>query len=196
MPSNHLILCYPLLLLPSIFMVMIFKPSIRFFLAHEDILTGEEQRLWPTCKLVCVCVWTFYIKIFHIRKCGQTHITDGHCTGRTEACPGEDQSPGACPWNKGWLWTVVTLKVRRIWNGVSHQTWRLVVLLRLTNIPVKSAARLRRTAWTFSQNLHWWPAVLPEVQMRKQIEGSKKEQTFGSKEIFTHFRAWNQLSIT
>lgn len=46
-----------------------------------------------------------------------THTTDAHCTGRTEACPGEDQSPGACLWNKGWLWAVVTPEVRGIWNG-------------------------------------------------------------------------------
>ena len=36
MPSNHLILCHPLLLLPSIF------PSIRFF-SHESVL----QFRWP-----------------------------------------------------------------------------------------------------------------------------------------------------
>ena len=68
-----------------------------------------------------------------------THTTDEHCTGRTEACPGEDHSPGAYLWNKGWLWAVVTPEVRGIWNGVSHQIRRLVVLFRLTNIPVKSA---------------------------------------------------------
>ena len=101
MPSNHLILCRHLLLLPLIFMVMTFKPCIIIFLVNEDILTGVEYRFWYTCKWVCVCVWTFYIKIFHIRKCRNTHITDGHCTGRTEACPAEDQSPGLVSETRG-----------------------------------------------------------------------------------------------
>ena len=39
MPSNHLILCYPLLLLPSIF------PSIRVF-SHESVLHIRWPKYW------------------------------------------------------------------------------------------------------------------------------------------------------
>jgi len=45
MPSNHLILCCPLLLLPSIF------PSIRFF-SNESVLSIR----WPNC-------WSFSFSI-------------------------------------------------------------------------------------------------------------------------------------
>ena len=45
MPSNHLILCHPLLLLPSIF------PSIRVF-SHESVLHIR----WPKC-------WSFSFSI-------------------------------------------------------------------------------------------------------------------------------------
>ena len=39
MPSNHLILCYPLLLLPSIF------PSIRVF-SNESVLSIRQPKYW------------------------------------------------------------------------------------------------------------------------------------------------------
>ena len=40
MPSNHLVLCHPLLLLPSIF------PSIRVF-SNESVLRIRWPKYWP-----------------------------------------------------------------------------------------------------------------------------------------------------
>ena len=40
MPSNHLILCCPLLLLPSIF------PSIRVFFSNESVIRIRWQKYW------------------------------------------------------------------------------------------------------------------------------------------------------
>ena len=42
MPSNHLILCHPLLLLPSIF------PSIRVF-SNESVLHIRSPKYWSFC---------------------------------------------------------------------------------------------------------------------------------------------------
>ena len=42
MPSNHLILCHPLLLLPSIF------PSIRVF-SNESVLRIRWPKYWSSC---------------------------------------------------------------------------------------------------------------------------------------------------
>ena len=42
MPSNHLILCHPLLLLPSIF------PSIRVF-SNESVICIRWQKHWSLC---------------------------------------------------------------------------------------------------------------------------------------------------
>ena len=40
MPSNHLILCHPLLLLPSVF------PSIRVFFSNESVLHIKWPKYW------------------------------------------------------------------------------------------------------------------------------------------------------
>ena len=45
MPSNHLILCYPLLLLPSIF------PSIRVF-SSESVLLIKWPKYWSFCSTI------------------------------------------------------------------------------------------------------------------------------------------------
>ena len=51
MPSNHLILCHPLLLPPPIF------PSIRVF-SNESFLCIRRPKYWSVrvCMWVCVCV--------------------------------------------------------------------------------------------------------------------------------------------
>ena len=46
-PSNHLVLCYPLLLLPSVF------PSIRVFASESALLMG-----WPKFSIAAVAVYS------------------------------------------------------------------------------------------------------------------------------------------
>ena len=61
MPSNHLILCYPLLLLPSIF------PSIRVF-SNESVLLIK----WPKCWSFSISPSNEYSGLISFRKLGLT----------------------------------------------------------------------------------------------------------------------------
>ena len=60
MPSSHLILCHPLLLLPSIF------PSIKVF-SNESVLCIRWPKYWPkycwqsnVCFLICCLGWSYH----------------------------------------------------------------------------------------------------------------------------------------
>ena len=55
MPSNHLILCHPLLLLPSVF------PSIRVFISKSTLHIAILLTFWVTAKLFFKVVLSFYI---------------------------------------------------------------------------------------------------------------------------------------
>ena len=65
MPSNHLILCHPLLLLPSIF------PSIRVFQMNQFIASGGQSiGVWTSTSVLPVNIqdwlplgWTYWISL-------------------------------------------------------------------------------------------------------------------------------------
>ena len=57
MPSNHLILCHPLLFLPSIF------PSIRVF-SNKSVLHIRWPKYWSFRFMVCIDGLYMHVKLF------------------------------------------------------------------------------------------------------------------------------------
>ena len=118
MPSNHLILCHPLLLMPSIF------PSIRVF-SNESVLPIR----WPK-------YWSFRgLTILHL----STKATSGwYCTWRS-VCGGESQVwsqsmliPGLGLWLTGWWswgWLSAFSSVK--WAALALPTFRSQLLCEL-----------------------------------------------------------------
>ena len=84
MPSNHLILCHPLLLLPSIF------PSIRFF-SNESALCIRQPKYWSFC--FSTNTLTTWCKV-------PTHWKRPWCWQRLKAGEGGDRGWG------GWMASV------------------------------------------------------------------------------------------
>ena len=58
MPSHHLILCHPLLLLPSIF------PSIRVF-SSESVLRIRWPKYWSICVYMGICLYIINTLYYH-----------------------------------------------------------------------------------------------------------------------------------
>ena len=116
-PSNHLILCHPLLLLPSIF------PSIRVF-SNESALCMRWPKYWSfifnispsnehpgwmdkctykcTYMCVCVCIYIYICTHLHMYLPTLTHIGSCTNTGIISACASEcvlgvSHDPSLCP---------------------------------------------------------------------------------------------------
>ena len=84
MPSNHLILCHPLLLLPSIF------PSIRVF-SNESALCIRWPKYWGfsfsiICSTECSGLISFRIDCFDLAVQGTLKSLLQHYSSKTSLC--------------------------------------------------------------------------------------------------------------
>ena len=69
MPSNHLILCHPLLLLPSIF------PSIRVF-PNESTLLLRWPKCWSSASVLPMNIQSWFpLRLTHLISCSSVHFS-------------------------------------------------------------------------------------------------------------------------